>query len=63
MFNPETYLNRNKNPSKEKDLGISEEDFQKNSDELETILKEEGKINSVHYEISISKKSHDSSNK
>jgi hypothetical protein len=62
-FDAKKYLERNKEPNTTPDLGLTPEDFGMTpTEELETILKEEGQINSVHYEVSMEKKS-DSANK
>ena len=55
-FDPNEYLKRNKNPP-DKGFGLSEEDFKESSEELEDLIKTEGKVNNVHFEIEIGSKS------
>lgn len=61
-FDTKKYLERNSVPNTNPDLGIQKEDFDNGTDELETLLRDEGQINSVCYEISMEKKV-DSTNK
>lgn len=56
-FDAKKYLERNNEPNTSPDLGLSPEDFGFDvSEELETVLKEEGQINDVQYEVSMEKK-------
>ena len=56
-FDTKKYLERNSKPNTSPDLGLSPDDFGFDaSEELETVLKEEGQINNVQYEVSMVKK-------
>ena len=56
-FDTKKYLERNTEPNTSPDLGLSPEDFGFDfTEDLETVLKEEGKINDIQYEVSMEKK-------